>query len=115
LIIGAEADVAHMVERLNAQGGDEILALDVSHARFGMVLSGRDARLSLAAHCPLDLADDVFPVGMVARSLLGDTGMFLARLPDSGDGPQLRIVVDQTMAGYAVQMLAGFKSVGAHV
>jgi hypothetical protein len=64
---------------------------------------GRDA---LAAHCPLDLRGRSFPVGAVARSLLGEAGIFIAREADVAGETLFRLIVDQTMAHYAVRLLA---------
>ena len=107
LATGPEAEIAALVVRAEAKGGDEALTTDFTHARTAFLLSGSNARGALAAHCPLDLWPDIFPVNAVARSLLGDTGMFIARLADESDGPHFRIIVDQTMAAYAARMLAG--------
>lgn len=107
LLTGPEPHVAALIERMDARGGDGILATDLTHARVSFLISGTGARDALAAHCPLDLWPDAFPVHAVARSLLGDASMFLARLPDAADGPQFRIIIDQTMGDYAVRMLAG--------
>ncbi len=106
LVTGAEADVVAWVARITAQGADDVLAIDISHARVSFLLEGADARTAVAAHSPLDLWPDVFPVGAVARSLFGDTGMFIARLADANDAPRFRIIVDQTMAPYAGRLLA---------
>ena len=104
---GPEAEVADWVARLDNAGDEDALAIDFTHARTAFVLAGTAARAAIASHCPLDLWPDVFPVSAVARSLLGDTGMFIARLADNEDGPRFRIIVDQTMAAYAARMLAG--------
>ncbi|NIJ35638.1 sarcosine oxidase subunit gamma [Sphingopyxis panaciterrae] len=106
LITGAEAAVAAWVERATALGADDLLAIDFSHARTAFLLEGESARAALAAHCPLDLWPDAFPAGAAARSLLGDTGLFIARLADTGDAPRFRIIVDQTMAAYAGRLFA---------
>lgn len=107
LVTGVETDISAWVVRVGDRGGDEVLVTDVSHARTAFLLGGANARAALAAHCPLDLWPDVFPVNAVARSLLGDTGLFIARLADGEDGPRFRIMVDQTMALYAVRLLVG--------
>lgn len=107
LLTGADADVSAMLDRARAGGGDMLLATDLSHGRVSFVLSGCGARDVLAALCPLDLWDGAFAVDAVARTLLGDTVMFLARLSDADGQPRFRIVVDQTMARYAAHMLAG--------
>ncbi|VWC51082.1 sarcosine oxidase gamma subunit [Burkholderia lata] len=106
LLTGSEAAVAASVARLCGLGADDLLAIDVSHARAAFLVEGANSRLALAAHCPLDLWTEVFPVDAVARSLLGDAGMFIARLADAHDVPRFRIIVDQTMAAYAGRLFA---------
>lgn len=103
LVTGPQAAVAAVLARAD---GDLALAIDISHGRTAFILSGAEARTAIATVSPLDAGDRAFPVGGVARTLLGDTSMFIARLPDRMDGPQFRIIVDQTMAGYAARMLS---------
>ncbi len=110
LLTGPEQAVTDMLARLDDRGGDDALAVDLTHARAAFVVNGTDARDVLASLCPLDLWSESFPVHAVARSLLGDAGMFVARLPDATGVPRFRIVVDQTMAAYAARMLAGPQS-----
>lgn len=110
LLAGAEDDVHAWLARLGERGGDEALAIDLSHGRASFVVDGADVRDVLASLCPLDLWHETFPVDAVARSLLGDTGMFIARLADVAGGPRFRIVVDQSMAAYAGRLLAGPKT-----
>lgn len=106
LITGPEAAVATWVADAMAAGADDLLAIDYSHARAAFIVAGTNARAALAAHCPLDLWPDAFPVGAVARSLLGDTGLFIARLVDVEGAPRFRIIIDQTMAPYAGRLFA---------
>lgn len=106
LIVGHETDVIAWLDRVADRGDDSSIALDISHARASFVLAGADARDALAAHCPLDLWENSFPVHSVARSLLGDTIMFIARLADVAGTPRFRIIVDQTMACYSARILA---------
>lgn len=104
LLTGEEAGVLAMIGRA-AMFGDACLATNLSHARAAFRLSGARARERLASVTPLDVSAAAMSVGDVARAPLSDTGMFLARLPDSDGQPDFRIVVDQTMAAYAVRML----------
>jgi sarcosine oxidase subunit gamma len=106
LLTGPEGAVLAALERADI-AGDSGLATDLSDARASFQLSGQGARDRLAAHTPLDISDAAMAVGRVARAPLGDTGMFIARLPDTAGQPTFRIIVDQTMAAYAVRMLAG--------
>jgi len=108
LISGAESAVSDQLARLDSCAGDEALLVNLTHARAAFLLAGRDARDALSAHCPLDLRPANFPVGAVARSLLGETGLFLARLQDLADGAHFRILVDQTVAAYAARLLTSF-------
>src|SRR6185437_4767313 len=94
-----------IMDRLNADGGDSVLAVDLTHGRTAFLLSGANARAALNTHSPLDLRAESFPVGATARTLLGDTGMFIARLPDVPGGPSFQVIVDQTMAPYAARLL----------
>jgi sarcosine oxidase, subunit gamma len=105
LVTGPETAVADWLRAIDGRAGDEALVVDVSHARTCFVLGGGNARAVLAAHCPLDLWPGRFAVGAVARSLLGDTAMIIARLSDDADGARFRIIVDQTMAAYAARLL----------
>jgi sarcosine oxidase subunit gamma len=106
LLCGPEAAVLTWLARIDQQGCDDALALDLSHARGALRLGGPEARDALAAVCPLDLWSESFAVDTVARSLLGETGMFIVRLADVNGSPQFRIIVDQTMLAYAARMLA---------
>lgn len=106
LLTGDEAEVLAMIGRA-AMFGDSCLATNLSHARAAFRLSGAGARDRLAAVTPLDVTDAAMSVGDVARAPLSDTGMFIARLPNSEGQPVFRIVIDQTMAAYAIRMLRG--------
>ena len=107
LLTGPPAEIAVVARRCETLGGDAMLAVDLSHGRTLLSLSGHGAQDALAAHCPIDLRSPKFPAGSVARSLLGEAGLFLARLPDVSDAPVFRLIVDQTMTDYVVRMLAG--------
>jgi sarcosine oxidase subunit gamma len=104
---GPEPRIAEWVSRIANAGDEDALAVDITHARTAFVVAGTQARSAISAHCPLDLWPEVFGVHSVGRSLLGETGTFIARLTDGEDGARFRIVVDQTMAAYAARMLAG--------
>lgn len=106
LLTGPETAVVAALDRAD-EAGDCVLATDLTDARASFLLSGQGARDRLAAHTPLDISDAAMAVGGAARAPLGDTGMFLARLRDMAGQPTFRIIVDQTMASYAVRMLAG--------
>jgi len=107
LLTGPEREVADSLARIGGRGADEVFAVDLTHGRASFLVDGTDACDVLASLCPLDFWSAAFPVHAVARSLLGDVGMFVARLPDVSDAPRFRVVVDQTMAAYAARMIAG--------
>lgn len=72
---------------------DALVVLDVA---------GDDARNVIAAHCPLDLDESVFPPGSAARSLFGET---IAVITRSAAAPAFTMFIDQTAAGYAWRQL----------
>lgn len=106
LVTGPFAVVSAWAKRTAILGADDLLAIDYTHARAAFSVTGQHARARLAAHCPLDLWDGSFPVGSAARSLLGDTGMFIVRLADHAGHACFRVIVDQTMADYAARLFA---------
>jgi sarcosine oxidase subunit gamma len=110
LVTGSEPDVDAALERADIVAGDSALTTDLTHAHVSLLLSGEDARHKLAAVTPLDISGSGMRVGGVARAPLGDTNIFLARLADLNGEPSFRIIVDQTMAAYAVRMLSGSTS-----
>lgn len=113
LLIGAESTVVAKLLQIEGRGGGDVLAIEITHARTAFLLSGTNAREALAAHCPLDFQASFFPINAVARSLLGNVGMFIARLEDVSGAPCFRIIVDQTMRQYAARMFASpFRSSG---
>lgn len=107
LLTGPEEELLIALERVQTTAGDMGLATDRSDASTSFLLGGAEARDILAAVTPLDISEIAIGVGGVARAPLGETGMFIARLPDASGQPRFRIIVDQTMADYAVRMLAG--------
>jgi sarcosine oxidase subunit gamma len=110
MLTGCESDVRAWLAKINDRGRDDVLAIELSHARVSLIVDGPQVRDVLASLCPLDLWSEAFPIGSVARSLLGESPMFISRLPDLADRPRFRVMVDQTMAAYAVRMLAGPKT-----
>lgn len=106
LVTGQEAEVAAWLVDVDAKGDEDALALDFTHARVSFELTGSNVRAALSAHCPLDLWPGAFPEGAAARSVLGETRMFIARLADADGHARFRIVVDQTMAPYARRLFA---------
>lgn len=82
------------------------LVTNITDGCASLLLTGTLAAERIASACPLDLRPDSFPPGACARSLIGDAHLFLARLPNRATGPAYRLVVDQTMADYAVRLLA---------
>ncbi|CUS46725.1 MAG: sarcosine oxidase subunit gamma family protein [Pseudomonadota bacterium] len=106
MLTGREAHIAPLVERCREAAGDEGLIVDLTDGRACFVLYGRGARNALSTHCPLDLSDEAMPVSSVARSLLGDVPLFVARLDDRQGHPAFRLILDQTMAPYALRLFA---------
>ena len=107
LLSGNSDALDDLASRIGAHGEALYHVTSLTHARVSFKVSGSQARDALAAHCPLDLSESRFAIGDGARSLLGDARLFLQRLDDRDDTPQFRIIVDQTMAAYAMRMLAG--------
>lgn len=103
LATGSPAAVAALLAKADGELG---FGIDISHGRTAFLLGGAEARTALSAVSALDVRDAAFPVDSVARTMLGATAMFLARLPDRGGAPTFRIIVDQTMAGHAARMLS---------
>jgi sarcosine oxidase subunit gamma len=85
--------------------GDLALVTDLTHGRSSFLISGVLAPERIAAACPLDLRDQSFPPGACAGSILGEARVFLARLLDRDLAPAYRLVVDQTLAAYALRLL----------
>jgi sarcosine oxidase subunit gamma len=106
LVIGPEVELLAWIERVDKRGDDDVLVVDLTHARVSFLLAGSGSRVTLATHCPLDLRSENIGIGAVARSLFGDAGLFLARLADQADSPRFRLIVDQTMAPYLIRLLA---------
>jgi len=107
LITGPEASVAVWLTGVNAHADEGALAVDLTHARVSLELTGHSVRAALSRHSPLDLWPDTVPVGSVARTALGETRMFIARLEDEKGHPRFRIIIDQTMAPYVRRLFAG--------
>jgi sarcosine oxidase subunit gamma len=53
--------------------------VDVSHRQVGLLVEGEGAALALAAAVPLDLDEEAFPVGMVARTIFEKAEIVLWR------------------------------------
>ena len=76
--------------------------VDVSHRQVALEVSGADARLLLAAGCPLDLELRAFPVGMCTRTMLAKTEIVLWRT----DAEVFRIEVWRSFAPYVSEFLS---------
>lgn len=106
LLSGPEAEAAPFVARVTrALEGHHALVTDLSHARAVFQLAGAGARDALAAHCPLDLSENRFPIGSVTRSLIGDAGVMIGRYTDLDGAPNFTLIVDQTMALYVRRII----------
>jgi sarcosine oxidase subunit gamma len=99
--------IADLARHLDRELKDVLsLITDLTHSQFPFLLTGPCAQDRLAALCPLDLRNEAFPVGAAVRSLLGEAGLFVARLPALDGEPAYRLLVDQTQAAYAARMIA---------
>ena len=88
LLTGPDHAAAPFVARItHALDGHHALVTDLSHARAVCPLAGAGARDALAAHCPLDQSENRFPIGRVARSLIGDVGVMIGRYTDLDGAP----------------------------
>ena len=77
--------------------------VDVSAQRTTVALRGEHARDLLAGGCALDLHPRVFGRGAAAQTLLGQAGVLLMALDDTGTHYQL--VVRSSFAGYLTAWL----------
>ncbi len=86
-------------------GGPEFdgSVVDVSAQRTTVALRGEHARDLLAGGCALDLHPRVFGRGAAAQTLLGQAGVLLMALDDTGTHYQL--VVRSSFAGYLTAWL----------
>ena len=86
-------------------GGPEFdgSVIDVSAQRTTVALRGEHARDLLAGGCALDLHPRVFGRGAAAQTLLGQAGVLLMALDDTGTHYQL--VVRSSFAGYLTAWL----------
>jgi sarcosine oxidase, subunit gamma len=86
-------------------GGTEFdgTVVDVSAQRTTVALRGEHARDLLAGGCSLDLHPRVFGRGAAAQTLLGQAGIVLMALDDTGTHYQ--IVVRSSFAGYLTSWL----------
>ena len=86
-------------------GGTEFdgSVVDVSAQRTTVALRGEHARDLLAGGCALDLHPRVFGRGAAAQTLLGQAGVLLMALDDTGTHYQL--VVRSSFAGYLTAWL----------
>ncbi|WP_369135609.1 sarcosine oxidase subunit gamma [Modestobacter sp. I12A-02662] len=78
-------------------------ATDVSAQRIGLRLSGPRARDVLAKGCSIDLHPRVFGRGSSAQTSVGQAGVVLLALPDSGD--DFVVLVRSSFAGYLADWL----------
>ena len=77
--------------------------VDVSAQRTTLRLRGEQVRDLLAGGCSLDLHPRVFGRGAAAQTLLGQAGVLLMALDDTGSHYQ--IVVRSSFAGYLTSWL----------
>lgn len=87
-------------------GAEDLLVIDVTQALALSVLGGMSIRASLTAQCLFDLWWEKCLTYALTRSLLGDSGMCIAWLADTGDATRFRIIADPTMAVLASGLFA---------
>jgi len=76
--------------------------VDISHRQTAFELVGPAARALLNSGCPLDLADDTFPIGMCTRTLFEKSEILLWRTaPDT-----FHVEVARSFAPYLTSLLA---------
>ena len=78
-------------------------ATDVSAQRIGLRLTGARVRDVLAKGCSIDLHPRVFGRGSSAQTMLGQAGVVLLALSDSGDDHV--VLVRSSFAGYLADWL----------
>ena len=76
--------------------------VEVSHRQVGLLVHGNEATTLLASGCPLDLAEQAFPVGMCTRTVLAKAEVVLWRTGAS----EFRLEVWRSFAPYVARYLA---------
>ena len=87
-------------EAVRPHGG---AVIDVSAQRIGVRLTGRRARDVLAKGCSIDLHPRVFGRGSVAQTTVGQAGVILLALSETGD--DFLVLVRSSFAGYLADWL----------
>lgn len=77
-------------------------AVDLSHARTALLVSGTAAARTLAKHCGLDLHASKFPAGNATNTRFGHIGMTLARIDDA---PTFELLVFRGYAEFVFESL----------
>lgn len=86
LLLGAVGTAAQLLERVRGLApGDFVTAVDLTHGRALMRLTGPDAPRALAKVCAVDLSDAVTPDGSAFRTSVAKTATDLVR-DDAGGG-----------------------------
>lgn len=102
LLLAPAAEARSTLSSLRgALAGKPSSLVDVSHRQAGFVTEGPAAPRLLASGCPLDLDIATFPVGMVARTLLGKAEIVLWRTATT----TFRIEVGRSFAPYVAAYL----------
>jgi sarcosine oxidase, subunit gamma len=82
LLLAPEAQGPHLEQLLTQRLANVPHSLvDISQRQLAFAVAGEHARTLLAVGCPLDLRDEVFPVGMCTRTIFDKCEMVLWR-PD---------------------------------
>jgi len=90
-------------ELREAVGDLPVAVVDVSAQRTTLLLRGQHVRDLLSGGCSLDLHPRVFGRGVAAQTLLGQAGVVLMPLDDTGTSYQ--VVVRTSFAGYLTAWL----------
>jgi len=102
LILGEETAVEEAVKLAKECVSTTKLVIALSDARCSIRVEGVHSRRVLASITPLDYHPSSFAVDDCARTLFGETGVFIQRL--TGDN-EFRLIVDQSYSVYVWRML----------
>ena len=97
LLLALDSDARALATSLAAAvAGKAASLVDISHRNAGLIVSGPRAELLLTSGCPLDLAIEAFPVGMVTRTLFFKAEIVLWRRAES----EFRVEAQRSFAAY---------------
>ena len=89
LLVGRPGTAAQLLQQVGDQGGGEFVsAVDLTHGRALMRLTGAEAKSLLAKVCAVNLSDAVTPAGAAFRTSVAKVSTDIIR-DDAGAGGQL--------------------------